>query len=247
MALDSPALILICSALFTVALLYGCVGQAGASGFVAVMALFGLAPETLKPTALVLNVLVSSVVAARFCRSGHFSWALLWPFLVASLPAAFIGGYLSLPVAAFSAALGTLLLLAGLPFLVRKPDHQARATPPSRPASATAGGSIGLLSGLTGMGGGVLLTPLLLYCQWATPRTATAVSAVFIFVNSAVALLGHLTASMRLPPGLAWMALAAVLGGALGAQLGSRHLPLQAVYRVLGITLVAAGARLLWT
>lgn len=247
MAFDSPTLILICSALFTVALLYGCVGQAGASGFVAVMALFGLAPETLKPTALVLNVLVSSVVAMRFYRSGHFSWPLLWPFLIASIPAAFIGGYLSLPVAAFSAVLGTLLLVAGLPFLVRKPDHQARATPPSRAASATAGGGIGLLSGLTGMGGGVLLTPLLLYCQWAAPRTATAVSAVFIFVNSAVALLGHLTASEQLPPGLTWMALAAVLGGTLGAQLGSRQLPLQAVYRILGITLVAAGARLLWT
>ena len=229
-----------------IAALYGSVGQAGASGFLAVMGLFGLAPETIKPTALVLNLLVSSVVAVRFARAGHFSWGLLWPFLVLSIPAAFLGGWWSLPVAVFNRLLGVLLLLAGVPFFRGKPPAPATISPPSAVGAMAAGGVIGLLSGLTGMGGGVLLTPLLLYRRWAEVRTAAALSAVFIFVNSLMALLGRLSAAPHLPADLPWLALAAVVGGALGAQLGSRWLPVAVIVRILGVTLVIAGLRLLW-
>lgn len=210
------------------------------------MGLFGLAPETIKPSALVLNLLVSSVVAFRFARAGHFSWRLLRPFLLLSIPAAFLGGWWNLPVAVFNRLLGVLLLLAGVPFFRGKAPDSATISPPSLPSAMAVGGAIGLLSGLTGMGGGVLLTPLLLYRRWAEVRTAAALSAVFIFINSLVALLGRLSASPQLPPELPWLALAAVLGGALGAQLGSRWLAAEVIVRILGVTLVIAGLRLLW-
>jgi len=244
MELVPPTLVLFCATLAFVAVLYASVGQAGASGFVAVMALFGFAPEVIKPTALVLNVLVSSVVALRFGRAGYFSWPVLRPFLIASIPTACLGGYLTLPAGVFNLVLGVLLLAAGLPFFMRKTGHEPHVVPlPCIPA-VLAGGVIGLLSGLTGMGGGVLLAPLLLYCNWTSIRTAAAVSAVFIFVNSAMALLGHLTIAGQLPAELSWFALAAVLGGAIGAQLGNRHLPVGIIYRVLGAILMIAGLKL---
>lgn len=235
----------LCAGLALIAALYGSVGQAGASAFLALMGLFGLAPATIKPTALVLNLLVSSVVAVRFRRAGHFSWPLLRPFLLLSVPAAFLGGWWSLPEAVFNRLLGVLLLIAGLPFLRGRAPVLGHVVPPSAPAAMAAGGVIGLLSGLTGMGGGVLLTPLLLYRGWAEVRTAAALSAVFIFVNSLMALLGLLSASVQLPKELPWLALAALGGGAIGAQLGSRWLPGAVVVRLLGITLLIAGLRLL--
>jgi len=244
-SIEPLTLLTLCSGLLLIAALYGSVGQAGASGFLAVMGLFGLAPATIKPTALVLNLLVSSVVAARFARAGHFSWPLLRPFLLLSIPAAFLGGWWSLPVAVFNRLLGVLLLIAGLPFFRGKAGAPEHSAPPTTPAAMAAGGAIGLLSGLTGMGGGVLLTPLLLHRGWAEVRTAAALSAVFIFINSLMALLGRLSATPQLPAELPWLALAAVGGGAIGAQLGSRWLPAPVVVRLLGITLLVAGVRLL--
>jgi uncharacterized membrane protein YfcA len=244
--IELATLLPLCAALALIAGFYGSVGQAGASGFLAVMGLFGLAPATLRPTALVLNLLVSSVVAMRFARAGHFSWPLLRPFLLLSMPAAFLGGWWSLPVDVFQRLLGVLLLIAGLPFLRGRAPALGCVVAPAAPAAMAAGGVIGLLSGLTGMGGGVLLTPLLLYRRWAEVRTAAALSAVFIFVNSLMALLGLLSVSPQLPAGLPWLALAVVGGGAIGAQLGSRWLPEAVVVRLLGLTLAVAGVRLLW-
>lgn len=245
--IEPLTLLTLCSGLLLVAALYGSVGQAGASGFLAVMGLAGLAPETIKPTALVLNLLVSSVVAARFGRAGYVSWPLLRPFLLLSIPAAFLGGWWSLPVTVFNRLLGMLLVIAGLPFFRGRAAAPEGSTPPTPPAAMVAGGVIGLVSGLTGMGGGVLLTPLLLVRGWAEVRTAAGLSAVFIFINSLMALLGRLRATPQLPAELPWLAFAAVAGGAIGAQLGSRWLPAQVVVRLLGITLLVAGLRLLLT
>ncbi len=238
-------LALLCGLLSLVAVLYASVGQAGASGFVAVMALFGFSPEVVKPTALVLNVLVSSVVALRFARDVHFSWPVLRPFLIASIPAAGLGGYLTLPAVVFNPVLGALLLVASVPFFVRRASTSIPTRLPPVIPALVAGATIGLLSGLTGTGGGILLAPLLLHCRWASLPTTVAVSGVFIFVNSALALAGHLVLVARLPPDLPWLAVAVVLGGALGAQLGSRHLPLSAVHRILGLTIGMAGLKLL--
>jgi uncharacterized membrane protein YfcA len=210
------------------------------------MALFGFAPAAIKPTALVLNVLVSAVVSLRFYQAGFFSWRLFLPFAVASVPTALLGGYITLPPHLFNCLLGAVLLVAALPFFVRRDSPSHSISVPSLPVALLAGSSVGLLSGLTGTGGGVLITPLLLYCRWAQAKPAAAVSAVFIFVNSAAALAGHLGATHSLPSGLPLFALAAVFGGAVGAQLGSVHLPASAIYRILGAVLLIAGLKLLF-
>lgn len=244
MPISNSMLWLFCMSLLLIALLYSSVGQAGASGFVALMALFGFAPDAIKPTALVLNVLVSALVALRFSRSGHFSWELLRPFLLASMPAALLGGYLTLPVSTFQGLLGGLLLLAGTPLLTRNFTSQEARIPP-RGMALFAGGIIGLLSGLTGMGGGVLLAPLLVLCRWARTHSAAAASAVFILLNSLMALLGHLSLALTLPEQLPWFALAAALGGLAGAKLGCAYLSPGTIQRILGGMLALAGIKLL--
>ncbi len=246
MELTTSALLIFCLSLALIAMLYGSVGQAGASGFVALLALFSFAPDIIKPTALVLNVLVSSVVALRFARSGHFSWPLLRPFLIASMPAALVGGYLTLPPGVFNTLLGILLLVAGAPFFLRKVPTPTKVVSPPLILALLAGGVIGLVSGLTGMGGGVLLAPLLIYCQWAKAQATAAASAVFILLNSIMALLGHLSVVDQLPPHLAWFALAAVIGGVIGARLGSSYLSAATIHRILGGTLLIAGIKLVW-
>lgn len=235
----------LCLALALISSIYASVGQAGASGFIAVMALFGIAAGSIKPMALLLNVLVSAVVMWRFWRAGFLSWQRLWPFAVSSAPAAFIGGYLSLPVVIFNAVLGTLLLIASIPLLLRRSRLEQGFTPPSLPWACLAGGVIGFLSGLTGMGGGILLAPLLIYCRWSDTQTAAGISAAFILLNSVIALAGFCSAGNSLPTEWFFYALAAVSGGAIGAQLGSRHLPVPVIHRLLGTILFLAGVKLL--
>lgn len=243
--MHDSTLYLFCAVLLLVAVLYSSVGQAGASGYIAAMALFGLAPDTVKPTALVLNILVSVVVTVQFYRAGHLSWRLLGPFAVTSVPAAALGGYVTLPPIAFHLLLGALLLVAAMPLMVRADPGPFPVTPPQRPVALLAGAGIGFLSGLTGLGGGVLIAPLLLSCHWATPSAAAALSAVFILVNSIAALSGHLGATQRLPAELPFFALAAVVGGVIGSRLGSLRLSATAIRRILGVTLLVAGTKLL--
>jgi len=235
----------ICFALFIVSTIYASVGQAGASGFIAVMALFGIAAAGIKPTALVLNVLVSTVVMWRFQRAGFLSWEKLWPFAIASTPAAFIGGYLALPPTLFNGALGALLIVASMPLLMRPQQSEHSTASPSVALAFLAGGLIGLLSGLTGMGGGILLAPLLIYCRWYDTRTTAGISGAFIFLNSVVALLGHLSTGRGMPTHWVLYALATVLGGFIGAQLGSRHLPVSVIHRLLGAILLLGGMKLI--
>ena len=208
------------------------------------MALFGFAPVTIKPTALVLNILVSVVVSIRFYRAGHFSARLFWPFALSSIPTALLGGYLSLSPPVFNHLLGALLLVAALPMLFRRDSAERPVSAPPLPMALSAGAGVGLVSGLTGVGGGILITPLLLYCRWAQPKPAAALSAVFILVNSVAALIGHLGATRGLPSGLPLFALMTILGGVVGAQLGSVHLPSSAISRVLAVILLIAGLKL---
>jgi uncharacterized membrane protein YfcA len=245
--LSEPTLYFFCSTLVLVSVLYSCVGQAGASGYIALMALFGFAPAAIRPTALVLNVLVSVVVSLRFYRAGHFSWRLFVPFAVLSVPATFLGGSITLSPFVFSRLLGALLLIASVPFFFRRDSISQEISKPRLPVALLAGAAIGLLSGLTGVGGGILITPLLLNLRWADPKPAAAVSAVFIFLNSVAALLGHLGTVWSLPSHLPLFALAAVFGGAIGSQLGSAHLSSSAIYRILGAILSIAGLKLIYT
>lgn len=233
-------------AIAVVAFLYSSVGHAGASGYIAVMTLASLSPAVIKPSALVLNILVASIGSWQFHRAGHFRWTLFWPFALLSIPLAFLGGYLDLPTHLFKLLVGIVLLLSALYFFWR-PDNDEVAIEPRLPIAIASGGVIGFLAGLTGTGGGIFLTPLLLVMRWARTKQAAATSALFILVNSVAGLAGN-ASSVGFVPALVWpLALAAVAGGSAGAYFGSRRFPVATIKRLLAAVLVIAGLKLLFT
>lgn len=237
---------LVALAIAVVAFLYSSVGHAGASGYIATMTLFGFAAAFIKPTALVLNILVASIGSFQFWRAGHFSWSLFWPFALLSVPAAFVGGYLHLPPSIFKPLVGVVLLFSAVRLFFRRSDPPV-VSPPALPTALGVGAGIGLLSGLTGTGGGIFLTPLVLFRRWAHTRTAAAISALFILVNSIAGLVGYFS-SGRPIPSFAWiLAVAAVAGGTVGSYLGSSRFPVRTITLLLATVLLIAGTKLIFT
>jgi uncharacterized membrane protein YfcA len=235
---------LLAVAFLIAAVLYSSVGHAGASGYLAAMAFIGTATPMMRPTALVLNLLVASIAFLRFRQAGWFSWPLFWPFALGSIPFAFIGGAITLPEHWYRTLVGIILWIAAARLWL---DLRRRTTPhrPPRFAAILSGATIGLLAGLTGTGGGIFLSPLLLFMGWAETRETGGVSAAFILVNSAAGLAGH-PASLDALPSQMWLwSAAAVAGGVIGSELGSRRLGTLTFRRVLGVVLVIAGAKLL--
>lgn len=244
--MDAGHVALLSAGVFVIALLYSSVGHAGASGFIAVMSLLNMAPQEVKPIALVLNIFVASVTAWHFYRAGHFSWGLFWPFAALSVPLAMAGGYINLPTHWFKILVGAVLLFSSVRLWLQ-PRDEAVVHAPKRAVALGVGGFLGLLAGLTGTGGGIFLTPILLFARWARVKTAGAVSALFILVNSLAGLAGNVASTGRLP-GFAWILVVVVLaGGACGSYLGSRHFRPVTVRRTLGIVLAIAGAKLVMT
>lgn len=231
--------------MFVVAFLYSCVGHAGASGYIAAMTLFGLAPAVVKPTALALNIIVATIASWQFRRAGHFSWRLFWPLALSSVPFAFLGGWLDLPTRAFKIVVGLVLLSSAARFLLDPPAESA-AKPPTLPVSFGVGAGLGLLSGLTGTGGGIFLTPLGIFLRWDGTKTIAAVSAVFILVNSGAGLIGNVLKTRSFPGVLPNLAAAAVAGGLAGSYLGSSRLPPKAIKRLLAVVLAIAGFKLIF-
>ena len=229
-----------------VAFLYSTVGHAGASGYIAVMSLFGLAATTIRPTALVLNILVSLLTTWQFWRAGHFSWSLFWPFALLATPLAFVGGYISLPTHIFKVLVGVVLLLSAARLFAR-PTTDDVALGPSRPVALSVGGALGLLAGLTGTGGGIFLTPLMLFMHWARTKQAAATSAAFILANSLAGLSGNLVATKLLPTVAIPLAGAALAGGAAGSYFGARRFDHTLIKRLLAVVLIIAGAKLIFT
>jgi hypothetical protein len=229
---------------FAIALLYSSVGHAGASGYIAIMSLFSLAPAVIRPTALTLNILVSCLTAWQFWRAGHFSWRLFWPFALLAIPLAFVGGYFSLPTHAFKVLVGVVLLASAARFLL-KPSADVEPHAPSRPVAISIGAGVGLLSGLTGTGGGIFLTPLLLLMHWARTKPASAVSSVFILVNSLAGLAGNISSTRELPSIALPLAVAAVTGGGIGSYLGSRRFSPTVIKQLLAAVLLIAGTKLI--
>jgi uncharacterized membrane protein YfcA len=246
----NPTDILLLSLLVLLAAaLYSSVGHGGASAYLAAMALFGLAPAVMKPTALCLNLLVASLTTFRFYRAGYFSWRTFLPFAAASVPFAFLGGALTLPTNVYKPIVGVVLLFAAVRLFLRaraKAGANAETRPPPLWLAALLGAGVGLLSGLTGVGGGIFLSPVLLLAGWADARRTAGVSAAFILVNSAAGLLGNLTSVKSLPAALPYLALAALAGGLVGSELGSRRLPSPAIRRLLALVLVIAGVKLIF-
>ena len=235
-------------ALGVVAFLYATVGHAGASGYIAVLALAGLPAAEIRPLALLLNLAVAALASWQFQRAGHLRWRRFRPLLLAGLPAAFLGGWLALPNAWFQRLLAVVLLASALRFVQqpRDPD-ELRDPPPLQLLGAGLG--LGLLAGLSGTGGGVFLTPLLLISGWARSREAAAVSSLFILGNSFFGLAGLLLAQgVELPPlplSLEVVLPVVVVAGGLGARLGSRHLPVAWLRRLLALVLLLAAWKLL--
>jgi len=242
---SEPGFLAVCAAVLVVAILYSSVGHAGASGYIAVMTLAGFAPEVIRPAALVMNIAVASITATQFARARHFSWSLLWPFALLAVPLAFVGGRMALPTPVFKLLVGGVLL-ASAARLLAKPGADAETRSPARGVAVGVGGVLGLLAGLTGTGGGIFLTPVLLFMRWAQTKQAAAVSAVFILVNSLAGLAGSLSAD-RAIPAVTWpLVAAALVGGAVGSYLGSQRLDVTVIKRLLAIVLVVAGLKLVF-
>ncbi len=244
--MDTTHLALLFVVIGVVAFLYSSVGHAGASGYIAVMTLFGIAASTIRPTALILNILVATIGSIQFARAGYFRWQLFWPFAVLSVPAAYLGGYLELPVVILRILIGLVLLFSAARLFFRKSDPP-EVQSPAPPAAIGLGGVVGLLSGLTGTGGGIFLTPMLLFFRWARIREAAAVSALFILVNSIAGLAGYFIAHRSIPSLGLILSGAAVVGGTAGSYFGSRRFPVRTISLVLAVVLVIAGTKLIFT
>jgi len=244
--MDTTQLVLLCFAIAIIAFLYSSVGHAGASGYIATMTLFGLAATVIRPTALVLNILVATIASLQFWRAGHFSWKLFWPFALLSIPAAYFGGYLQPPASILRILIGFVLLFSAARLIFRRGEPE-QTNPPSKPVAVGVGAGLGFLSGLTGTGGGIFLTPLLLFCEWAVIRQAAAVSALFILVNSIGGLVGYFTAVDTVPTLGIYVAIPALIGGTIGSYLGSRRLPVRSIAIFLAVVLMIAGCKLIFT
>ena len=243
--------LLLAALFFVVAALYSSVGHAGASGYLASMALLGFAPEQMRPTALALNLLVGGIGLFRFWRGGHVRWRNIVPFVLASAPVAFFAAQIKLPKETYSLLLGMILLVAA--FGVFRSASRAEVTDTQDVGRRVPwaiglliGAVIGLLSGLTGTGGAIFLTPLLLFAHWMPTREASGTSVAFVWINSLTGLAGLLHATGTLPQALPlWLAVVA-LGALLGTQLGLRWLPVKTLrYALVVVLLIAAGKLLL--
>lgn len=227
------------------AALYSSVGHAGASAYIALMALFGVSVTVMRPTALVLNMIVASLASVRFIRAGLFRWRTLWPFLVTALPMSFVGGMIHLPTTIYRPVMGVVLLLSAARLIWPTPIRAlSEWRDPPIPHALLAGAAIGLLSGLTGTGGGIFLSPLLLFLAWSAPKPAMGVAAVFVLANSVSGLLGNLASVRELPPSLPLYVGAVLIGAVIGTTMGIR-MTSPWVLRALALVLFIAGAKLI--
>jgi len=230
------------------AFVYASVGHGGASAYLAVMALAGVAPQEMRPTALLLNVVVSAVATFKFYRAGHFRWRLFWPFALVSIPAAYAGGAITLPGHWYKAIVGVILVYAAWQLWrsARAGEEMRDVRLPPLALAMVIGGGLGLLSGLTGVGGGIFLSPLLLILGWAGTKQTSAVAAPFILVNSVAGLAGAFMARSISLPAQVWILVGAVLvGGWLGAEYGSRRFTNPLIRRMLAVVLAVAGAKMI--
>lgn len=233
--------------LFVVAFLYASVGHGGASGYLALMALYGVAPQEMKPTALFLNLFVSLTSFIQYYRGNHFKKEIFIPIALASIPFAFLGGMLAIDDHLYKKVLGILLLLPIVRFFFFKNVEDDRLVPPVKWISVLLGAVIGLLSGMIGIGGGIILSPILILLFWTNQKQTAAISAAFIFVNSLAGLGGMLTQGITLTSNMILYIVIAFSGGLLGAYFGSKKFNQDVLKYVLATVLLVAAYKLLFT
>ena len=233
-------------AFFLIAILYASVGSGGGSGYLAAMSLAGITPDIMRPTALSLNVLITSISTWKFSRAGHFSARIFWPIAAVSIPFAFLGGRVDLPEAVYRPTVGLVLLYSAWR-LIRSSTSADLGGERPLPITLTllAGAGIGFISGLIGIGGGIFLSPLLLLTGWADTRKALGITAAFVLANSAAGLLGYLSQAKILPTQIPIWAMAAVVGGWIGAEFGSKRLSPALLRRLLALVLIIGGIRMI--
>ncbi len=230
--------------LFLVALLYSSVGHGGASGYLAVLSFFSVAPALMSSTSLVLNVMVSLVAFWAFYRERHFSWTLAWPFLLTSIPAALVGGLIAVRPKGYFLLLAGALVFAAFRLILSLGRTGETVEPPPLYVGLPVGLGLGLLSGILGIGGGIFLSPLILLKKWGTAKTTAAVSALFILLNSMAGLGGRFIGGTFQLSGVLPFVLAAFLGGLCGSRLGANHFSGMTLRRILGAVLVLAAIKL---
>ena len=241
----NETLLLLTLAIAVAAALYSSVGHGGASAYIALMALVGLAPEEIRPAALVLNIAVAGIGAVRYLRAGRFDWNVFWPFALTAIPAAYFAGRIDLPEEIYRPLLATALAAAALRYLLwPQIDAIKPSKAPRKIVALPAGAALGGLAGLTGIGGGGYLSALLVFAGWADPQRATGIAACFIVVNSLAGLAGRWSSLAALPSYLPWLLGAALLGAAIGTTLSLAKLDKKGVLRVLGVVLGVAAAAL---
>lgn len=230
---------------FTVAFLYASVGHGGASGYLALMALLGFSPLVMKPTALLLNVMVSLIAFLSFYRAKHFKSTLLWPLIAGSIPFAFIGAIIPISDSTYKQLLGIVLLLSIIR-LVWNNENQKLMPAPKWPTLFIIGALIGLVSGMIGMGGGILLSPILLLMGWSSMKQTAAISAIFIFLNSIAGIIGQMKAGFDLSPQILSIIFFVLIGGSVGAYYGAEKIPVKGMKYVLALVLVVAAGKLIF-
>lgn len=233
--------------LFLVAFLYASVGHGGASGYLALMAMFSIAPEVMKPTALLLNLFVSLTAFIQFYRGGHFKWKMFWPFAITSIPMSFIGGLMVIDGSIYKRMLGVLLVIPVIRFFFFKNIEVHELKKSNLGLSLLIGAVIGLLSGMIGIGGGVILSPVLLLLKWADQKQAAAISALFIFVNSISGLAGQLIKGIHFTSDMYLYVLIAFAGGLAGAYFGALRVSQNVLKNVLATVLAIAAYKLIFT
>ena len=246
--MEEAIVALLAAGMLVAAFGYAAVGHGGASAYIAAMALAGVAPAEMRPIALLLNILVSSLGSWKFYRAGYFRWRLFWPFAVVSIPMAYLGGAITLPGQAYKILVGIVLLYAAWQLWRsgRSGDEMREVREPPLGWAMLIGAAMGLLAGLTGVGGGIFLSPLLLMLGWAGTKQTSAVAAPFILVNSLAGLAAIVVAKNAALPSYVWvLAPAVIVGGWLGAEYGSRRFANPVVRRVLAVVLGLAGAKMI--
>jgi uncharacterized membrane protein YfcA len=245
--MDTTIVAALAAGMLVAAFAYASVGHGGASAYIAAMALAGVAPQEMRPVALVLNILVSTIATYKFWRAGHFRWRLFWPFGAVSIPFAYLGGAITLPGHAYKVLVGLVLIYAAWQLWLsgRGGDEMRTLREPPLMGAMAIGAAMGLLSGLTGVGGGIFLSPVLLMLGWAGTKQTSAVAAPFILVNSLSGLTAIFVARSAGLPEYVWFLAGAVLvGGWLGAEYGSRRFANPVVRRMLAVALALAGGKM---